>query len=84
MGTISNTGLDQGDLVSFITDAVSLCNELKDDIVQIKDTISDVLAKLDADGGVTDTDFVSLHATGGSATSVLPADVGSDDLSLTQ
>lgn len=56
MAEIKSDGVFQGDLVSFLTKAVTLANEIKTDH-------NGMLAKLDADGGVTGTDYESLHAT---------------------
>ncbi len=55
MGTISGNGLSQGDLATFLTNVVTLVNELKTDY-------NLVLAKLDADAGVTDTNYAATRA----------------------
>lgn len=65
MAEIKGTGLSQKDLVSLLTDTVALVNELKTNLNAVN-------AKLDADGGVTDTNYAALH------------DASESDLSLTQ
>lgn len=63
---ITDTGLSQGALVAFLTNVVALCNELKTDytalrvdVAAIRTALVGVTAKLDADGGVTDTNYAS-------------------------
>lgn len=52
MAEIKSNGIYQGDLVTFLTNVITLGNEVKDDF-------NDVLAKLDTDGGLGDTDYES-------------------------
>ena len=60
---------------------ITLTSELKDDADFVRNSMKDALAKLDADGGITDTNYAALHGPGGSATSVLPAaDVAAADV----
>jgi len=83
MATIKGDGIKQGDLVSFLTNTSTLANELKSDVDVIKAALGSMLAKMDSDAGITDADYASLYAQGGSAASPLPADVSANDLSLT-
>lgn len=63
---ITEQGLDQGDLVKFLTNVVTLCNELRTDytalladVTAIHTSVGGITAQLDADGGVTDTDYAA-------------------------
>lgn len=64
MPDLTPTGMSQKELFAFLTDVVTMCNEIKADY-------NAALAKLDADAGVTDVDYVATHA------------VATADLSLT-
>lgn len=85
MAKITATGINQGDLYNLLSDAVTLCNELKDDIDATAAAVDAVLDKLDADAGITDTNYGAKHGVGGSESTALPAAaVAADDLSLSQ
>lgn len=56
LGRASAQPNDWDDLVTALNKLTTLCNELKVDH-------NALLAKLDADAGVTDTNYASLHTT---------------------
>lgn len=55
----------------------TVINDLKTFVNKINDTIDGILAKLDADTGVADTDYASTWGTSGSDANHAPADVTS-------
>jgi len=68
MGVIKANGVSQGDLVTLLTNVVALVNECKATANtnvalanECKASINAVNAKLDADAGVTDTDYAATH-----------------------
>ena len=80
---ITGSGLLQGDLVLYLNNVQDLINELQDDHDTVTASIEAILAKLDGDAGITDTDYAALHEIGGSGTA-LPADLtNSTNLVLT-
>jgi|DEB0MinimDraft_6_1074348.scaffolds.fasta_scaffold245430_1 hypothetical protein len=52
MATVTNTGISQGQLYELLNELVTICAEVKTNIAGIN-------AKLDADAGVTDTDYAA-------------------------
>lgn len=59
----------RADHATFLT----LTNELKADMDFVRNSMKDVLIKLDSDPGASNTNYAALHGPGGSATSLLPA-----------
>jgi len=83
MGKITGTGLYQGDLYTFLSNTVTLCNELKDDVDAMKNTMSALLVKIDADFS-SDSGYASCLGREGKTTADrIVADVAASDLSLT-
>lgn len=84
-GDITERGMSQGDMYQFMSNTVTIVNELKDDVDALKLTIVELLEKLDADTGVNSTNYNSTLGLGGNATanSIVPAAVSASDLSLT-
>lgn len=70
--TITSTGINQEDLVAWMTNVTAVVNELQADHATLITCLDDILDKLDADGGVTDTNYGAVHGDGGSGTA-LPA-----------
>ncbi len=70
--TITGNGINQGDLVAWMTNVTAIVNELQADHATLLTCLDDILDKLDADGGITDTDYGDVHGDGGSGTA-LPA-----------
>lgn len=64
--SITENGVSQGDLVRFLENVVTLVNELKTDytalradVTAIRTAVTGITAQLDADDGVTDTDYAA-------------------------
>lgn len=74
----TKTAVDEliDDHASFIT----LTSELKDDVDLISASVAAAYAKLDADSGVNDTDFVSLLGTSGSSAPLPAAAIAAADV----
>ena len=70
--TITGSGINQGDLVAWMENVNAIVNELQADHATLVACVEAVLTKLDADGGITDTDYVAVHGGGGSG-AALPA-----------
>lgn len=51
---ITGTGIGQKELHTFLANVVTMCNELKTNLNAVN-------AKLDADAGITDTNYAALH-----------------------
>ena len=64
--SLTGRGMNQGDLWQAIENLVNIVNELQTDHTTTMAAVDGVLAKLDADGGITDTDYAAVHGTGGS------------------
>ena len=56
---------------------ITLINEMRADLNITNNTVDGILAKLDADAGVTDTDFAAVWGVGGSDGNAMPADLAS-------
>jgi len=84
-GDITDTGMNQGDLVTYLENTATIVNELKDDVDALKLTIIELLEQIDADNGTIGTDYNSTLGRGGNATTsnIVPAPVSASDLSLT-
>ena len=54
---------------------ILLINEMRTDLNVINDTVGGILVKLDADAGVTDTDFAAVWGVGGSDGNSMPTDL---------
>lgn len=81
---ITENGIGQGDLYAFLTNVVTIVNELKADVNLLRADmvlrISDhntLRAKLNADAGVTDADYAA-------ATAITATTIAASDLSLAQ
>ncbi len=83
MAVITGGGMSQGDLVTFLTNTVTICNELKDDVDKLKLTVDALTQKLDADAGITDTNYEAVVGVGGSDDDAAPAPLTAADLALT-
>jgi hypothetical protein len=98
-GTITATGLSQGDLVSFLSSTMTLGNEVKDDVDSLRGAFIAVLKSLDANGTITSSGIGNstqasnsgddweefFGASGSNGTYAIPAaDVAAPDLSMTQ
>lgn len=53
--------LGKGEMGGSGGDLKTLMNEMIDDLTALRSAITGITAKLDADEGVTDTDYASLH-----------------------
>lgn len=60
MPTIANNGISQGQLYEMLSETVTLVNALKADLTAVRASVVGVNAKLDADAGVSGTDYASL------------------------
>lgn len=69
---IVRNGMAQADLVALLENIRDIVNELQTDHALIRANLVALYAKLDADGGVTDTDYVSKLGASGSV-AALPA-----------
>ena len=54
---------------------ITLINEMRTDINVMNNAFDGLLAKLDADGGVTDTNYAALWGTSGSESNHWPVDL---------
>lgn len=54
-----NNNLGKGEMGGSGDDLKTLMNEIVDDLTALRSAITGITAKLDADAGVTDTDFAS-------------------------
>ncbi len=84
--SITGSGMSQSDLVQLLNNIVNVVNELqadhasfktltdelKDDADAITLAVDGIVAKLDGDAGITDTNYEAVHGVGGSG-AVLPA-----------
>ncbi len=80
-------GMSQGALVAFLQNVVTLVNEMRGDLNAVRADLSALhtkynaaLAKLDADAGVTDTNYVATQA----APALTSTDVATAALKLTK
>ena len=94
MAKLTGTGMSQGDLNTFLDNLVSLINELRTDHATYKTLVDElhvdvdlngaalaaILAKLDADAGITDVNYVALHGRAGSGDSIQAAAVAASDV----
>jgi len=65
-GAFTSIDMSQDDLNTFIQAAETLINELKTDRATMALTWAALVAKLDADAGVTNTDYAAKYGVGGS------------------
>jgi len=72
VGDVTVTGLDQKSLYSLLANTVDLVNELQTDHATFQLAVDAIVQKLDADSGITDTNYEALHGVGGSG-AALPA-----------
>lgn len=79
---LTATGMNQRILEKALSQNVTISNESKADIDAMKKTVEALCTKLDADAGITDTDYNALFKKGGSDTDALPAVIAAADLSL--
>ena len=86
MADITGTGISQEDLVTFLGNVVALVNEVKvgytaqkADVAALRAAIVGVTAKLDADAGITDTDYAATW----DPAAITSSAVATSDLSLT-
>jgi hypothetical protein len=91
---ITGKGLSQSELVNWMdkidtlidelrTDHASfktLTDETKDDCDAIAAAVDAILQKLDADAGITDTDYEAVHGVGGSGTALPAAAITAADV----
>lgn len=77
---IGENGVSQGDLVKFLQNVVTLVNELKTDytalladVTAIRTSFNTAMTKLNADAGVTDTNYAAAAAL--TATSIAASDL---------
>lgn len=56
---ITENGMGQGDLVKLLGNIRDLVNELQADHATYRAAWVELVAKLDADGGITDTDYAA-------------------------
>ena len=66
------SGIDQPSLVTMLLNIMDLVNELQADHATFQLAVDGIVAKLDADAGITDTDYEAVHGVGGSG-AALPA-----------
>lgn len=59
LGDITENGMNQGDLVKVLKNLRDVVNELQADHATNRALLAAVLAKLDTDTGVNDTDYAS-------------------------
>ena len=71
-GDVTVSGLNQKDLVNMMLNMMDLINELQTDHALFQLAVDGIVAKLDADAGITDTDYEAVHGVGGSG-AALPA-----------
>lgn len=64
---------EMAQLGTLINSIINLLNELRTDMIAAADSYNAVLAKLDADAGVTDTNYMSGYGQAG-VTTAWPAD----------
>ena len=76
--TITRTGVQQSDLVKFMENVRDVVNELQTDhatlladVTAIRTAVTGITAQLDADAGVTDTDYASNNDPAALTTSAL-------------
>lgn len=56
---ITGSGMNQGDLVKVLENLRDQVNALTADITAVRAAVTGITAQLDADAGVTDTDYAS-------------------------
>lgn len=83
---ITDKGIYHADLYEFLTETITLVNELKADfnllhadVTGIRTKIVNINAKLDADAGVTDTNYGALQ----NPAAMTATTIAASDLSLT-
>lgn len=79
---ITATGVNQGDLYKLLVNIVAIVNELQTDAGTLTAAVDGIVAKLDADGGITDTDYEAVHGLGGSGAALPAALTNSTALTL--
>ncbi len=62
------------ELIDDHASSIAIEAELKADVIAIGAAVDGVLTKMDSDGGITDTNYMATHGTGGSGDAI-PADV---------
>lgn len=80
---ITENGMNQADLVKWMKNVNLIVNELQADHATLIACLDDICDKLDADGGVTDTDYGAKHGDGGSVTPLPATLTNSTALKLT-
>jgi len=89
MGIIGPNGHNWGDLDTFLDNTLAVCNELRTDhatnvtlLTELKADVSAltlavdaICTKLDADAGITDTNYEAVHGSGGSGVAIPAAAV---------
>ena len=71
-GDVLVSGMNQKDLANMLLNIMDLINELQTDHALFQLAVDGIVAKLDGDGGITDTDYEAVHGVGGSG-AALPA-----------
>ncbi len=71
-GDIKVTGMDQKSLYQWMANVTDLLNELQTDHATVQLAVDGIVAKIDADEGITDTDYEAIHGVAGSG-AALPA-----------
>lgn len=66
--TISGTGLNQEELATFLENIVTLVTAMQADAATVRTALNAVVTKLNADAGVTDTDYAPAGALTGTDT----------------
>ena len=67
-----NAGVNGPQVYDVLEDIIALVNELRTDHATFQLAIDGIVAKLDADSGITDTNYEAIHGVGGSG-AALPA-----------
>ena len=92
--TIKENGMTQGDLVRFMKNVRDVVNELQTDHATLKTMVDElhvdidlngaalaaILTKIDADAGITDTDYAAVHGRSGSGAGIQAAAVAATDV----
>lgn len=69
---LTQGGMNQPDVYQWMANTTDLVNELQADHATFQLAVDAIVAKLDADAGITDTNYEALHGVGGSG-AALPA-----------
>jgi len=67
---LTGNGMNQGDIYVLMSNIVDLVNEIQTDHATMILALDGILAKLDADAGITDTDYAAVHGTAGSGAAI--------------